>query len=114
VLGRYVYFLTGDKTRTEAVSQAAKERSFNSTLWTINLVSGRKNGKLVEPPVLEKTITKAGRSLLLREPEGLAVQSVGSTRRLAIGFASATARKGTKSSGKYRVNLYYKKVTFKP
>lgn len=66
----------------------------NTYLTTVDLNTGKK----VQGP----TLTKAGGTLVFREPEGLAIQRTsGGQVRLVMGFASGSA-------GDRRSNLFHK------
>ncbi|MGI8665900.1 MAG: hypothetical protein ACR2N4_07710 [Jatrophihabitans sp.] len=89
--GSYLYVLTGDGHADSA--------DIDSAISCINL----NTGQIVEKNVL----TKAGSTLVYREPEGMAVyRTVGGTVRLIFGFASRDSVSGI---DRY-ANLFYKDV----
>lgn len=86
--GRYLYFMVGD------AYSGTNPAPGNTRLTTVDLNSGA----VVQGP----TPTKAGSTLVYREPEGLAVyRTPGGEPRLVLGFASG-------ASGDRRSNLFYK------
>ncbi|KAJ5774114.1 hypothetical protein N7457_009010 [Penicillium paradoxum] len=85
--GQYIYFLYGE-------SYDATGGVVNSDLTAVNM----NTGSVVQGP----TKTKAGSTLVFREPEGLAIyKTAGGEVRLFLGFASGKA-------GDRRSNLFYK------
>ena len=88
VYGQYAYFMVGN-----AYSDANPAPG-NTYLTTVDLNTA---GKAQGP-----TLTKAGGTLVFREPEGLAIdRTSGGQVRLVMGFASGNA-------GDRRSNLFYK------
>lgn len=87
--GQYIYFLYGE-------SYDATGNVLNSDLTAVDM----NTGKVVQGP----TVTKAGSTLVFREPEGMAIyKTAGGEVRLFLGFASGKA-------GDRRSNLFYKNV----
>ncbi|KAJ5467791.1 hypothetical protein N7475_005543 [Penicillium sp. IBT 31633x] len=85
--GQYIYLLYGN-------SYDVTDGKVNSDLTTVNM----NTGSVVQGP----TITKAGSTLVFREPEGLAIYKTAAGEvRLFLGFASG-------KSGDRRSNLFYK------
>ncbi|MFC4493440.1 teichoic acid biosynthesis protein C [Streptomyces ovatisporus] len=75
VLGSYLYTLDGDGHADPA--------GINSYVTSVDLNTGK---------VVERFLTKAGKSLVYREPEGMAItRTSGGEVRLAFGFASRTS-----------------------
>lgn len=74
VLGSYLYTWLGTGGHAGTVSDP-----FNTYLSAIDLRTGR---------IIQQRRITAGRSLVFREPEGLAVDIVGGAPRLCFGFAS--------------------------
>lgn len=72
VLGRYLYTLDGDGQTDPA--------KINSYVTSVDLNTGK---------AVQRSLTKAGKSLLYREPEGMAIhRTSGGETRLCFGFAS--------------------------
>ncbi|KAL6850620.1 hypothetical protein ACO1O0_007744 [Amphichorda felina] len=85
--GSYIYFLLGE-------SYDASGGVLNSQVLSLDL----NTGKIVQGPVM----TRAGESLVFREPEGMAIYKTDAGEpRLFLGFASGVA-------GDRRCNLFYK------
>jgi hypothetical protein len=85
--GEYIYLLTGN-------SYDVTGGEVNSEITSVNM----NTGAVVQGP----TLTKAGSTLVFREPEGLAIyQTVAGEVRLFLGFASG-------KGGDRRSNLFYK------
>ncbi|OEV11280.1 teichoic acid biosynthesis protein C [Streptomyces nanshensis] len=75
VFGSYLYTLDGDGHADQA--------DINSFITTTDLNTGK---------VVERALTKAGKSLVYREPEGMAInQTADGEVRLCFGFASRTS-----------------------
>jgi hypothetical protein len=90
VLGRYLYTLDGTGHQDPA--------DINSYVSAIDMNTGK---------VVARSLTKAGKTLFYREPEGMMVyRTVGGTLRLCFGFAS---RPSMSSSTRY-ASVYFKDV----
>ncbi|MFF9625664.1 teichoic acid biosynthesis protein C [Streptomyces griseosporeus] len=86
--GSYMYFMTGD-----AYSSTNPDPG-NTYLYSINI----NTGQIVQGP----TLTKAGSTLVYREPEGLAIyRTDAGESRLFLGFASGV-------EGDRRSSIFYK------
>lgn len=89
IYGQYVYLYTG-----QAYS-ASNPKPGNSYITCVDLNTGKQ---------VSRALTKAGSTLTLREPEGMAVyRTKAGQTRLFLGFASGAA-------GDRRANLFYKNV----
>lgn len=90
IYGQYLYTLDG--------TSQANAANINSYLTTIDMRTGK---------VVARALTKAGESLVFREPEGMAVYRTASGEaRLLFGFAS----RDTQTSGGPYANLFFKNV----
>jgi hypothetical protein len=90
VLGNYLYTLDGDGHADAA--------DINSYVTSVDLNTGK---------VVERFKTKAGKSLIYREPEGMAItRASGGAPRLVFGFAS---RRNMGHIDRY-ANVFYKDV----
>jgi hypothetical protein len=90
VLGNHLYTLDGTGHQDPA--------DINSYVTAIDMNTGK---------VVQRSLTKAGKSLLYREPEGMMVyRTVGGNLRLCFGFAS---RPSMSSSTRY-ASVYFKDV----
>ncbi len=90
VLGNYLYTLDGTGHEDQA--------DINSYVTTIDMNTGK---------VVQRSLTKAGKTLFYREPEGMMVyRTVGGNLRLCFGFAS---RPSMSSSTRY-ASVYFKDV----
>jgi hypothetical protein len=90
VFGNYLYTLDGDGH--------ANASDINSYVTATDLNTGK---------VVERFLTKAGKSLIWREPEGMAInRTAGGEVRLCFGFASRTS---VGSSNRY-ANVFHKNV----
>lgn len=90
VLGNYLYTLDGTGHKDPA--------DINSYITAIDMNTGK---------VVQRSLTKAGKTLLYREPEGMMVyRTVGGNLRLCFGFGS---RPSMSSSTRY-ASVYFKDV----
>jgi hypothetical protein len=90
VLGDYLYTLDGTGHESQA--------DINSYVTATDMNTGK---------VIQRSLTKAGKTLLYREPEGMMVyKTVGGNLRLCFGFAS---RPSMSSSTRY-ASVYFKDV----
>lgn len=90
IYGQYLYTLDG--------TGHAKAADINSYITRIDMNTGK---------VVDRFLTRAGKSLIYREPEGMAIyRTSGGQTRLMFGFASRTS---LGSSNRY-ANIFYKNV----
>ncbi|SFL22875.1 hypothetical protein SAMN03159341_104130 [Paenibacillus sp. 1_12] len=87
--GSYLYLLDGTATNVNTNPNG------NTYITTVNLNTGLQ---------VDRALINAGKELLFREPEGMAIQNVGSTARLSFGFGSYRSSADTRK----HANIYYK------
>ncbi|MEK3724459.1 phage baseplate protein [Paenibacillus sp. FSL H8-0034] len=87
--GSYLYLLDG------TASNANTNPNGNTYITTVNLNTGLQ---------VDRAMINAGNSLLFREPEGMAIQSTGSSVRLTFGFGAYRSSTDTRK----HANIYYK------